>query len=138
MTSFRKDYEKRVKSFHKDFIKDVLDTCIRIHKKDGKAYPWRIFRSVSKRWKHVHRFKITLTLNYFEYLGFLKVRLETVEEFKERVGFNKGLVGKGWRRKYFYPNPGVPSDDFGRITAYSKLTYDDVGKPYVKVEDYPV
>lgn len=134
----RKDYERRVRKFHKDFIKDVLDTCLRIHNKDGKAYPLRIHKSVSKRWKSCPRYKITLTLNYFEYLGFLKVRLETPDEFKERLSYNQGLVGKGWRRKYFYPNPGVPSDDFGKLTPYSKLSYDDVGKPYVKIEEYPV
>lgn len=135
----RKDYINRVKNFHKDFIKDVLDTCLRIHAKDGMAYPLRIHKSVAKRWKSCPRYKVTLTLNYFEYLGFLKVRLETVDEFKERVGSNQGLVGKGWRRKYFFPRvDDLPSSHIGCNTPYVKFYYDDLGKPYTQMEEYPV
>lgn len=134
---FRKDYEKRVRNFHKDFVADVLQTCLRIHLKDGKAYPLRIHKSVATRWK-IPRWKVGLVLKYFEYLGFLKARLETVDEFKERVGANQGLVGKGWRRKYFYPHDGLPSEHIGEVVPYTKLTYDELEKPYVQITEYPV
>lgn len=134
----RLDYIKRIKRFNKQFINDVLQTCIRIHNKDGKAFPFRIFRSVSKRWKHMHRYKVTLVLNYYEYLGFLKKRLEDVEEFKQRMAKHPGLYERGNRRVYFSPSDDLSASRIGDVVEYRKLSYDELGVEHSHILEYPV
>lgn len=139
----RRAYIKRVHGFSPDFIKDIYDTTVRIHKKDGKAYPLRVFKSVSKRWASCFRYKVTLTLNYFEYLGILIKKLEPVEEFKDRMKDIRGLYEIGRRRVYFSPNPTPPStwiDTVGSVSpvVYEKLRYNELGINIIKKEDYPV
>lgn len=130
-------YIRRVENFHPDFVKDIIDTLKRIHVKDGKAYPLRIWKSVSKRWKSCPRYKITLTLNYLEYKGLLVCRLESIEEYKERMKGHPGLNKKGLRRKYFSPNPKSPMESMGKETKYEKLMYSDLGLEDTRIEEYP-
>ena len=135
----RKDYINRVKRFHPEFVKDVIETTLRIHAKDGKAYPLRIAKSVAKRWKNVFRYKITLTLNYLEYMGILGKRLESLEEYKERMQKFKGLYERGKRRVYFYPHSDTLAPvNPGHVLQYRKLSYDELGVKHERIEDYPV
>lgn len=134
----RKDYQRRVKRLSNSFIKDVVDTLKRIDTKDGKAYPLRIQKSVAKRWAHVPRYKITLTLQWLEYRGLVVCTLESPEEYKERMKKYPGLNKKGLRRKYYKMNPKRPSESMGSVTEYEKLSYDDLGIDYEKLEEYPL
>lgn len=135
----RKDYLQRVKGFSNAFIQDVLDTLKRINLKDGKAYPLRIQKSVATRWKSCPRYKVTLTLNYLEYMGVLICTLETAEEYKERMSEWGGLNRKGLRRKYFKVNPSDKFHaNFNKSVNYTKLSYKELGVPHSTLEEYPV
>lgn len=131
-------YKKRVENFSDAFKKDIIDTLKRIDAKDGKAYPYRIFKSVSKRWASVYRYKITLALQYFEYLGLVVCTLEPLEEYQARMAEFPGLNRKGLRRKYYKMNPKRPSESRGSFTEYVKLSYQDLGVPHEQLTEYPV
>ena len=86
----------------------------------------------------MHRYKVTLVLNYYEYLGFLKKRLEDVEEFKERMEKYPGLFERGNRRVYFRPNDDLSDVRVGDVVEFRKLSYDELGVNYDRVLEYPV
>ena len=134
----KKKYLQRVNGFSNAFKKDIFDTLVRIDKKDpGKAYPLRIYNSVKKRWKYVHRYKITLTLQYFEYMGLVTCELESLEDYKKRKHI-PGLYAKGLRRKYYKVNTKKPSESMGNEPVqYEKLSYHDLGIEENSME-YPV
>lgn len=74
-----------------------------------------------------------------EYLGVLRCELETVESFKKRMVAYQGFYQRGARRKYFFLRvDGSPSDHFGKQQEYSKLSWDELGIPYERIEEYPV
>src|SRR5690348_9179915 len=127
MSEFPKKYLSKVKGYSDAFKRDVYETCLRIHAKDGKAFGLRIHKSVNKRYK-VQRNVVAITLLWFEHCGLLASRLETVEEFRARMADTPGLYQRGKRRKYYFPNSsGRPSDSIGRAftTTYKKLSYRD-------------
>jgi len=129
----RKDYLRKVKRLSKAFVNDVIETTLRIHKKDQKAYPLRVHKSVSKRFNKVHRYQVTLLLIYLEEIGFFESTLESVEEFRERMQDIKGLYERGRRRRYFRPSSGVPKD---APLEYRKITHEELG--IFKDWEYPV
>lgn len=133
-----KEYLRKIRRFSKAFITDVIETTIRIHEKDGKAYPLRVHRSVSKRWSPCHRNKITMLLNHLTELGMFEVRFEPVEEYRERMQKFTGLYERGCRRKYFSPSDGIPKGSIA--SEYRKITHQELGieDDPDKEEEYPV
>jgi hypothetical protein len=139
LVEFPKKYLSKIKGYSNAFKKDVYDTCLRIHAKDGKSFGLRIHRSVSKRFKCA-RNNVAITLLWFEHCGLLTSRLETVEEFRSRMALVPGLYQRGRRRKYYKPGVGRPSCTIGRgfDNTYRKLTYKDLGIEYNENTEYPV
>jgi hypothetical protein len=72
-----------------------------------------------------------------EYMGVVSSRMESVDEFKERMASVPGLYGRGRRRRYYSP---IDPSAYGTNTpvAYTKLTYDDLNIPYERLLEYPV
>lgn len=134
----RQDYINRVNGFSDSFKRDILETLKRIDAKDGKAYPLRIQKSVAKRWANVPRYKVTLALQWMEYMGLLVCSLEPIEEYKARMKEHHGLYEKGLRRKYYKVNPKKPSESRGNTVEYEKLSYDQLGVEHTRLKEYPV
>lgn len=133
---FPEKYLRRIARMDPDFIRDIYETTLRIHKKDNKAFGYRVFKSVSKRYQTPH-FKIYLVLNYLEYLGALQIRLETPEDFKTRMKHITGITNRGMRRKYYEPcKENNPNMTYTR--SYKKLLYEDLGVPTRDNMEYPV
>lgn len=131
-------YQRRIKSYSKFFLTDVLETVGRLHRKDAKAYGRRVWKSVSRRFK-CDPWKVYIVLNYYEYIGVLKVRLETTDEYISRMHDKPGLFSQGRRRKYYEPNPALepsPVDDNYK-KSYKKLDWEELGIPPPDYE-YPL
>jgi hypothetical protein len=121
----RKDYLRRVKRLSKEFKQDVIETTLRIHAKDGKAYPMRVYKSVSRRWDKIYRYHVAYLLTYLAELGIFTVDLEPVEEYRERMQKYSGLYERGCRRKYFRPSDGIPNDP--SAVEYKKVFHEELG-----------
>lgn len=137
--TFSPEILRRVKNYSDEFIGDVYQTVVRIDKKDGKAFGYRVYKSVRKRYK-VYHYVIYTILNWLEYRGLLTSRLESVEEFKERCKDHKGILRRGKVRKYYKINPGLPSERLGKVKElnYRKVSWKELGDEDNILWEYPV